>query len=263
MQMQAITCQYVRVTVRGRVARVQLDRPPVNALNQDLVAELTEVARFLRHTDSMWVVELCAAGKVFCAGADLKERAGLSDSRVSGFIQKIQRMIAAWIDVPQPVVAGLQGSAMGGGLELALAADIIVAADNIRLGLPEVTLGIIPAAGGTQRLAQRATPGTAGKWILSGARFSAAEALRDGVVDYIFPGESFAGGFEHVVSQVASCAPLALRQAKKALAANRRTVFLRGLKTEAECYAALIDTEDRTEGLRAFAEKRMPVWRGQ
>lgn len=263
MQMPAVTFKYVRVTFRDRVARVQLNRPPVNALNQDLVAELTEVARSLRRADNAWVVELCAAGKVFCAGADLKERAGLAGSRVAGVLRNIQCMVTAWVDVPQPVVAGLQGPALGGGLELALAADIVAASDDIRLGLPEVTLGIIPAAGGTQRIAQRSSLGTAGKWVLSGAQFSAAEALRDGVIDYVFPAASFAREFERMVSQVASCAPLALRQAKKALAAHGRQAFLRGLRTEVECYAKLVDTEDRLEALRAFAEKRKPVWQGK
>ncbi len=263
MQIPAVSCRYVHVTSHDHVIRVELDRPPVNALNQDLVAELTEVARSLHRAEDAWVVELCATGKAFCAGADLKERTGLPASRVAGVVKNIQNMVTAWIEVPQPVIAGLQGPALGGGLELALAADIVVASDEIRLGLPEVTLGIMPAAGGTERIAQRTSLGTASKWVLSGARFPAAEALRDGVVDYVFPGASFAVEFERVVAQVASCAPLALRQAKKALAARGRRAFLRGLRTEAECYALLIDTEDRVEALRAFAEKRKPVWQGR
>ncbi len=263
MQMPAISCRYVHLTLRNHVAWVEVNRPPVNALNQDLVAELTEVARVAGRVDEVWVVVLCAAGRVFCAGADLKERAGIPASRVAEVLENIQNMITAWVEVPQPVVAGLQGSALGGGLELALAADILVAADDIRLGLPEVTLGIIPAAGGTQRIAQRASLGTAGKWVLSGAQFPAADALRDGVVDYLFPAASFTVEFERLVSQIASCAPLALRQAKKALATHGREAFLQGLRTEADCYSSLIDTEDRVEALRAFAEKRKPFWQGK
>ena len=252
--------QPLRLTVREHIARVQLDRPPVNALSQALVAELTSVALNFQSQEDVWVVVLTASGKTFCAGADLKERGALPRSHVAEVVRNIQRMVVAWIDIPQPVIAGLQGSALGGGLELALAADIIAGSDEIRLGLPEVTLGIIPAGAGTQRLAQRASLGTAGKWILSGARFTASEALQDGVIDYVFPRSLFERNLEQVVLQVASCAPLALLEAKRALNARYRAALQGGLEDEMRCYESLIVTEDRSEALRAFAEKRKPVW---
>lgn len=255
--------RYVEVCLEDHLARVILNRPPVNALNRDLIAELTAVATSLRARSDVWVVTLEACGRIFCAGADLKERAAVPQSRVSGIVRNIQRMVAAWIRVGQPVVAGVQGAALGGGLELALAADIIVASDQATLGLPEVSLGIIPAGGGTQRLAQRTSLGVAGKWILTGARFTAQEALADGVVDYVFPASSFMVEFRRVASLVSSSAPLALRQAKKALTGLYATELLRGFKRESECYAPLITTADRSEALRAFAERRKPVWKGK
>jgi methylglutaconyl-CoA hydratase len=255
--------RHLQISLEDHLGQITLNRPPVNALNQDLVAELTCAAKSLRKRSDVWVVTLTASGRTFCAGADLKERAAIPRSRVAGVVKNIQRMVAAWIKIEQPVIAGIQGAALGGGLELALAADIIVASDDARFGLPEVGLGIIPAGGGTQLLAQRASLGTAGKWILTGGQFTAQEALADGVVDYVFPASSFVDDFRRITSQVSSCAPLALRQAKKALTGLYRAALLSGFKRETEYYAPLIATADRSEALQAFAEKRKPVWKGR
>ena len=255
--------KYVELQVEDHIAHVRLNRPPVNALGRDLVAELAELARFLHQNEGAWVVTLKASGHVFCAGADLKERALEPQSQVIRTVKRIQRMVAAWIELPQPVLVAVHGAALGGGLELVLAADIIVASEVATLGFPEVSLGIIPAATGTQRLAQRTRQGLANKWVLSGSRFDAQEALRDGVVDYVFPQASFEREFDRVVSQVASCAPCALREAKRALNTLSRQALRRGLLAETDCYARLISTEDRTEALHAFAEKRKPVWKGK
>ncbi len=255
--------EFLKVSVRDHVARVTLNRAPVNALNRQLIAELTSAARGFEEQPDVWVVALVSSFGTFCAGADLKERSSIPLGKVASVIKNIQRMIAAWVGIRQPVIAGVRGAALGGGLELALAADILVASEEARLGLPEVNLGIIPAGGGTQRLAQRSSLGTAAKWVLSGARFDAREALLDGVIDYVFPARSFEEDFQSVVSQFASCAPLALRQAKKALTGLYSASLSRGFKTESECYAPLIATADRSEALRAFAEKRKPVWQGR
>ena len=255
--------KHLKLLTKDHVAHVQLDRPPVNALSQEFVAELTELARSFHGNNDVWIVTLAAAGHVFCAGADLKERASMEEFQVEQSVKRIQTMVVAWIEVPQPVLAAVQGAALGGGLELALAADIIAASETARLGFPEASLGIIPAATGTQRLAQRTTLGVANKWVLGGSQFGAYEALGDGVIDYVFPQVSFEQEFNRVVSQVAACAPIALRQAKKALNALPKQTLRRGLQAESDCYAQLIPTEDRREALRAFAEKRKPIWRGQ
>jgi len=255
--------KFVQLAREDHIAHVRLNRPPVNALGRDLVAELTNLAKYIHQDKDVWVITLQGSGRVFCAGADLKERAIETQSHVRQTVKRIQDMVVAWSEVPQPVLAAIHGAALGGGLELALAADILVATETAKLGFPEVSLGIIPAGSGTQRLAQRTTRGVANKWVLSGSQFEAPEALEDGVVDYVFPQASFEQEFNRLVAQVASCAPIALRQAKKALNAQSRQTIRRGLKAEADCYALLIPTEDRTEALRAFAEKRKPVWRGK
>ncbi len=255
--------KYVQVSVKDHVARVHMDRPPVNALSQDFVAELKKVAKSFHRRRDIWVVALTATGAAFSAGADLKERASLPESRVAQTVKNIQRMVVAWIEIPQPLLVAVQAAALGGGLELALAADIVVASDTAKLGFPEVSLGIIPGATGTQRLSQRTKLGVANKWVLCGTPFDAQEALRDGVVDFVFPQTSFEQEFDTVLARVAACAPLALRQAKKALNISFLQSLRRGLQAESRCYAELIPTADRTEALRAFRQKRKPVWTGK
>ena len=257
-----MTFQHLNFNVTDHVARVRLRRPPVNALNRELVGELTELARQLRDLAEAWVVELAAEGKIFCAGADLKERAGIPDAGVADVVRGIQTMASSWMEVPQPVVVGIQGPALGGGLELALAGDILIASDEAVLGFPEVSLGIIPAAGGTQRLAQRASLGAANKWVLSARQFTAREALDDGVVDLVVPAAKFSESLATYVGLIVSNAPLALRQAKSAINSAYKERLQRGLTRELEAYAPLIATNDRREALEAFAQKRKPVWKG-
>jgi enoyl-CoA hydratase/carnithine racemase len=254
---------YHSFSVSAHIARVDLHRPPVNALNQDFVRELTETARLLAKRKDVWLISITSSLQAFCAGADLKERATLPAGRVASTVKRIQRMVRAWVSVPQPVVAGVRGAALGGGLEFALAADLIAASDEALLGFPEVTLGIIPAAGGTQLLSHRASRAVASKWILSGRRFSGREALADRVVDFAWPADRFAGAYEDLLSSLAANAPLALRQAKKALRAYAAADLGRRFDHESSCYAPLVRTKDRSEALRAFLEKRTPVWTGR
>ncbi len=255
--------QHITLSIENHIARVTLNRPPVNALNKELVAELVNVAHLFKSNDDVWVVAVTAAGKAFCAGADLKERAGVSQENVIDFVSGIQSAVAAWCEIPQPVIMGINGAALGGGLEFALSGDIIAASDTAMLGLPETSLGIIPAAGGTQRLAQRTSSGTAKKWILTAKKFTAQEAKDDGVIDYIFSAESFIGEFEKIVLQVASNAPLALRQAKKAIESSYSDWLMDGFENERTYYQPLIPTDDRLEALKAFGEKRKPEWKGK
>jgi enoyl-CoA hydratase/carnithine racemase len=251
------------VSVNDHIARVELNRPPVNALNREFVEELTMIARRLADDSAVWLVVVSSRQKVFSAGADLKERAGIPDPEVAQIVRGIQGLAGSWGEIPQVVVMGIQGAALGGGLEFALAADLLAASHDARLGLPEVSLGILPAAGGTQRLAHRASLGVARKWVLSAAQFSAAEALRDGVIDYVFDADSFADQFAALVSRLSANAPLSLRQAKKALTHLSARALAEGFAAELEAYTPLISTEDRREALKAFAEKRLPNWKGK
>lgn len=255
--------QHLIVSIENHIARVTLNRPPVNALNRELVAELVDCATQFKNNPDIWVVAVTAEGKAFCAGADLKERAGIPQNEVLNVVKGIQSIAREWCEVSQPVIMGIHAPALGGGLEFALAGDILVASESATLGLPETSLGIIPAAGGTQRLAQRTSAGVAKKWILTANHFSAKEAKEDGVVDFIFPGETFVEEFESIVQQIASNAPLALRQAKKAIESSYSDWLLDGFENEMKYYTPLIQTEDRTEALNAFREKRRPEWKGK
>lgn len=254
---------HLHLSVENHIARVTLRRPPVNALNRELVAELIDVAGGLKTNEDVWTIAVRGTGKAFCAGADLKERAGIPSDQVIGMVKGIQSVVTAWCEIPQPIVVGIHAPALGGGLEFALSGDILVASASATLGLPEVSLGIIPAAGGTQRLAQRTSAGIAKKWILTASHFTAAEAKEDGVVDFLLPADAFDEGFENILSRVSANAPLALRQAKRAIESSYTDWLLDGIDHELTLYRPLIPTEDRTEALKAFGEKRKPVWKAK
>lgn len=254
---------HVIIERSGHTVRVTFGRPPVNALNHQLVEELHGAAKLLRRDKHAWVVFLTTGLSHFSAGADLKERSALRQSKVSSFVGAIQRMVLAWYHLPQPVVVGIRGGALGGGLELALAGDILIASDDATLGFPEVRLGIIPAACGTQLLTARTEPSTANRWILTGSRATAAVALRDGVVDYVVPARDFSDSCGRILEELSAGAPLAMRGAKQALRAARRDALQRGLAAERAAYRALITTRDRAEALKAFLEKRTPQWTGR
>jgi methylglutaconyl-CoA hydratase len=251
------------LTVSSHLARIDLHRPPVNALNHAFVKELTQTARLLAKRRDVWLISITSSLPTFCAGADLKERATLPPNRVAPTVKKIQQMVRAWISVPQPVVVGVQGAALGGGLEFALAADLIAVSEDAILGFPEVTLGIIPAAGGTQMLSLRTSRATASHWILTGRRFTGHEAVEDRVVDFAWPAEAFSAAYEDLLASLGANAPLALRQAKKALRGYTTAELDRRLKHERRCYTPLVKTGDRNEALKAFLDKRPPSWKGR
>jgi methylglutaconyl-CoA hydratase len=251
------------VSLDCHVAWVELNRPPVNAFHQEFISELLSLTRLFQREESIWVVAVRSSQKVFCAGADLKERASHPQAKVAAVVKRIQTMVHAWYKVPQPVLMQIHGAALGGGLEFALAGDILIASEDAQLGFPEVQLGIIPAAGGTQLLMRRTNPGVAKKWILTGKKFSALEAYNDGVVDIVVPAAEVSVEFSRIVKSIASQAPLALRQAKKAISKGMGLTLGKALAVESECYAPLIRTQDRAEALQAFLEKRRPVWRNK
>lgn len=253
----------ISISVEDHCAFVMLRRPPVNALNREMVRELTAVAKSFKTNRSVWVIAVTAEGNVFSAGADLKERSHVSDKEVAHVVKNIQSMVAAWVALPQPVIVGIQGAALGGGLELALAGDIIAASDSAILGFPETGLGIIPAAGGTQLLAHRTSLGIALHWILSAKRFTASQAHDDHIVDAVFSASTFDVEFRLLAKQVRAQAPLALREAKEAVRRSFLASLKRDFEFESKCYKTLIPTRDRKEALKAFHEKRTPKWSGK
>jgi enoyl-CoA hydratase/carnithine racemase len=209
------------------------------------------------------VVITGAGDKAFCAGADLKERARMSAEEVHRFHRGLRGALGAIEAAPQPVIAAINGAALGGGLELALACDLRVAAEPAQLGLPEVSLGIIPGAGGTQRLARLVGVARAKDLVLTARRIGAAEALAMGLVTRVAPAARLLDDALALAAEVARNAPVSLRQAKRAIDGGLHLPIEEALDLESRMYQECLGTKDRVEALRAFAEKRPPVFTGE
>jgi enoyl-CoA hydratase/carnithine racemase len=265
----ATASDLVRVDHRDHAAFVTLNRAEAaNALSKGLVAALERALVALAHEAAkggdLRVVVLTGAGeKAFCAGADLKERRAMSLDETWGFLDELNRLMSAVAAFPRPVVAAINGAAFGGGLELALACDLRIAAENAELGLTEVRLGIIPGAGGTQRLARVAGVGAAKELILTGRRIGAARARELGIVSEVVPAADLPAAAARVAREIAAAGPLALSAAKRAIDGGYELPLAEGLALEAACYEEVLASEDRNEGLAAFAEKRPPVYKGK
>ncbi len=235
--------------------------------NSLTMALLTEGAALLARaaTDrALRAVIITGAGrKAFCAGADLKERAHMGDAEVAGFHRALRGFLDGLEALPQPVVAALNGAALGGGLELALACDLRVLAEGAEVGLPEVGLGIIPGGGATQRLPRVVGVGRAKDLILTGRRVAAAEALALGLVTAVAPPERLAEEALAWAGRVARNAPISLRQAKRAIDDGLHLPLGEALDLENRLYQDCLPTRDRQEALRAFAEKRTPIFTGE
>lgn len=252
------------VEERERIVWVTLNRlEAANALSRQLIAELRdELARQSAKTELLALVLTGAGDKVFCAGADLKERRSMSPAEVRAHLDNQSALMNEVAAFPRPVLAVINGAALGGGLELALACDVRVAVESAPLGLPEVRLGIIPAAGGTQRLARVCGLAIAKEMILTGRRVSAA-AAPPGLINRVAKPEELGAAADELLAEIARAAPLALGQAKHALDGGWDREIEAGLALERQCYEHLLDTQDRQEGLRAFAEKRAPKYQGR
>ncbi|NUK31413.1 enoyl-CoA hydratase [Parageobacillus sp. VR-IP] len=247
------------------IAIVTLNRPEAaNALSTLLLNELSELLGDLSFRKDIRVVIVTGAGeKVFCAGADLKERAGMNETEVRKTVALIRETINQVEQLPQPVIAVLNGSAFGGGLELALACDIRVAVDTAQLGLTETSLGIIPGAGGTQRLPRLIGKGKAKELIFTAKRITTQEAAQIGLVEYVVPRAQLMEKALEIAGQIAANAPIAVRQAKLAVNRGLDVDLATGLRLEQMAYEVTIPTKDRLEGLQAFKEKRKPVYKGE
>ncbi len=240
-----------------------LARPPVNALGRQLVADLGAAAAALAADPSVRAVVLTGEGRTFCAGADLKERQGMPEEQVRAFVRTLSATFQALAELPVPTAAAINGTAAGGGCELALACDFRVLDEAGRMGLPETTLAIVPGAGGTQRLPRLIGPARAKRWIFSGRLYTAAEALADGVADLTAPSGKVVEAAVDLVADMARSAPLAVRAAKRAVEAALDVPLAEGLELEWRAYETILSTEDRLEALAAFKEKRKPVFRGR
>ncbi len=235
-----------------------------NAISRALLRELDEhLARAAADRALRCVVLTGAGDKAFCAGADLKERAAMSAEDVHAFHHGLRRALRGIEEAPQPFVAALNGAALGGGLEIALACDLRLAADAAQMGLPEVALGIIPGGGGTQRLARLVGVARAKDLVLTARRISAAEALAMGLVTHVAPGPRLLDEAVALAQRIARNAPVSLRQAKRAIDGGFHLPLEEALELENRLYQDCLGTKDRVEALRAFAEKRPPVFTGE
>jgi enoyl-CoA hydratase/carnithine racemase len=235
-----------------------------NAIGRALLAELeAHVARASSGREVRAVVITGAGDQSFCAGADLKERVSMSEAEVRAFLEQLRRTFRAMETSDAVFIAAVNGTAFGGGTELSLACDLRLAAPSAELGLTEVKLGIIPGGGGTQRLARLIGPGRARDLILTGRRVAAAEALSLGLVNRVSAEGKLIDDALEMARQIASNAPIAVAAAKHAIGEGLSLPLDDALKLELSHYEKVLGTEDRLEGLRAFAEKRAPVFKGK
>ncbi len=239
-----------------------LDRPPVNALGWELVEDLAAACDSLQ-AEPVRCLIVRSAGTHFCAGADLKERQGMSEEDVRRFVGHLSETFQRLAALPFPTIAAVRGAAVGGGCELALACDLRVLAEDTRIGLRETALAILPGAGGTQRLARLVGPARAKRWIFTARLHDAREALSDGVADRVVPVAALDEAALRLAQEIAANGPLAVRLAKRAIDLGLERPLAEALRLEWECYAQTLGTEDRLEALRAFAEKRAPKFRGR
>jgi enoyl-CoA hydratase/carnithine racemase len=253
------------VEKQAGVAWVTLNRPDArNALSRAVNVELARLARELGDDDSVRVVVLTGAGEqAFCAGADLKERKGVPASASKPYIDAISGAIDAWARLAKPTLCAMNGSAYGGGLELALACDMRILVEGAEVGLTEVRLGIMPGAGGTQRLPRLIGVAAAKELILLGRRIGAARARELGLVMDVVPAGGLRAAVDGLLAELAGCAPRSLQMAKAAIDRGIDVGIDEGLRIERQCYDVTLFSEDRDEGLRAFAEKRAPQFIGR
>lgn len=259
-----MTGQHVELVGRDGIFTLTLCRPEaLNALStavcRDVAAALAHVAR----DAGARALVLTGAGRAFCAGADLKEREGAAPEAIWAHNRAIFQIPLDLERLPVPTIAAINGLALGGGCEIALGCDLRWAAATAELGCPEVTRGIIPAAGGTQRLPRLVGPSRAMALILTGRRIGAEEACRIGLVDAVVPPEDLLPRVLEVARAIAANAPLAVRSAKQAIRYGLTHPLEDGLAREAELQRALYATEDCREGIAAFRERRAPRWAGR
>lgn len=256
------------ITVRregdGHVAELVLDRPEaMNAISTAMAQELGDAARELAADPQVrCVVVTSSHEKAFCVGADLKERNGFSDADLIAQRPIARAAYTGVLDLPMPTIAAVDGFALGGGSEIALSCDIIVAGESATLGLPEVSVGVIPGGGGTQLLQRRIGWGKAARAIFSAQKFTAARAAELGFVEELVPAGQARDRALELAEQIAKNSPIGLRNAKKAMRLGADADLHAGLEIEDACWRATAFSPDRAEGVRAFAEKRAPRWPG-
>jgi enoyl-CoA hydratase len=254
--------ELILVEKRGRVGLVTLDRPEaMNALNNQILNELMDALAELDKDDSVGALVVTGNERAFAAGADIKELSDKSQAEMTAGdpIAIFSRIMP----IHKPVIAAVSGWALGGGCELALSCDMIIASENARFGQPEITLGVFPAAGGTQRLTRTVGKALAMEMILNNRMLSAQEALQFGLVNRVVPKDKFLEEAIKLADEIAARAPLAVRAAKELINKAYELTLSDALHQERQGFYNLFGSQDQKEGMQAFIEKRKPVWKGK
>ena len=246
--------EYVAIDVQGGVGLVTLNRPPMNALSAQVQAELREAARELSARADVGAVVITGGPKVFAAGADIKEMQGMDLQAMLEASVQLQDCFTAVAQIAQPTIAAITGYALGGGLELAMCCDLRVIGDNARVGQPEILLGLIPGAGGTQRLPRLVGPARAKDLIFSGRFVGADEAYAMGLVDRVVAPDDVLGEAMAWAAQLARGPAIAMRGAKRVIDNGLDVDLDTGLELERMLFATLFATEDRAIGMASFVE---------
>lgn len=256
-----MTYTSILVETHGKTGLITINRPQaLNALNHALMSELMDALDAFDHAEAIGAMVITGSEKAFAAGADIKEMADKSALQMSreDHIAVFGRIRA----IRKPVIAAVSGWALGGGFELALSCDMIVASDTAKFGLPEITLGVIPGAGGTQRLVRAVGKAFAMEMILNDRKINAQEALHFGLVNRVVPAGEYLNEALKLAEEIAARAPLAIRAAKRAINHSYESFLKDGLDEEKQIFYNLFNSVDQKEGMSAFAEKRKPQWKG-
>jgi enoyl-CoA hydratase len=248
--------------IRGRVGLVTLNRPEaMNALNPTILSELMDALAIFDANEAIGAMVLTGNERVFAAGADIKEMAEASEEQMRqspsiGLFDRIR-------EIKKPIIAAVSGWALGGGCELAMSCDMIVASEKAKFGQPEITIGVIPGAGGTQRLTHAVGKAVAMEMVLNNRTLSVAEAFQFGLVNRVVPVENFLDDALSLAEEIAGRAPMAVRAGKEAVNAVFEGSLTAGLELEKDLFYKLFSTQDQKEGMQAFIEKRKPNWQGK
>ena len=257
-----MTYTTVLTEIRGRVGIVTLNRPQaMNAFNITMLGELFDAMEAFDRDENIGALVVTGNEKAFAAGADIKEMADATP-----FQMITEARVDVWDrirGIKKPVIAAVSGWALGGGCEFVLSCDLVIASESAKFGQPEITIGIIPGAGGTQRLARLVGKNLTMEMVINNRTLSAAEALQFGLANRVVPVEGYLDAAVAFAEEIASRAPMAVRMAKDSVNAAFETTLTEGLKAEKRNFYPLFSTEDQKEGMQAFIEKRKPNWKGK
>ena len=253
--------KYLIVRKEDGIGWLKFNRPPMNALNTELVLELDRAMDWFAAQDDVLVVVLYAEGRMFVAGADIAEMSAFTPMQARAFAKNGHRALGKIATMEKPVIAAVNGFALGGGCEIALACDIRVLADTVKIGQPEVSLGLIPGFGGTQRLARLVGPGIAKELILTADAIDAAEALRIGLANKVVPADKLIETVTDMAKKIASRGPTAVKYAKTCINRGLDVDLATGNSYEIEAFGMCFATPETSEGTKAFLEKRKPDWK--